>query len=119
MPLQWRNQIWQSLEEGAGERCSEHRFTGLPRWWCIGGELQPSWFRGLQGKNVGLCPQSPTLQAVHEGLPSRREERNGSRCLDVGRGGQRGEEADEDRCQEVGVQLIVSLVGWRETVLVE
>ena len=23
MPLQWRNQIWQSLEEGAGERCSE------------------------------------------------------------------------------------------------
>ena len=23
MPLQWRNQIWQSLEEGAGKRCSE------------------------------------------------------------------------------------------------
>ena len=22
MPLQWRNQIWQSLEEGAGKRCS-------------------------------------------------------------------------------------------------
>ena len=23
MPLQWCNQIWQSLEEGAGKRCSE------------------------------------------------------------------------------------------------
>ena len=23
MPLQWRNQLWRSLEEGAGERCSE------------------------------------------------------------------------------------------------
>ena len=23
MPLQWRNQIWHSLEEGAGKRCSE------------------------------------------------------------------------------------------------
>ena len=23
MLLQWRNQIWQSLEEGAGKRCSE------------------------------------------------------------------------------------------------
>ena len=23
MPIQWRNQIWQSLEEGAGKRCSE------------------------------------------------------------------------------------------------
>ena len=23
MPLQWRNEIWQSLEEGAGKRCSE------------------------------------------------------------------------------------------------
>ena len=23
MHLQWRNQIWQSLEEGAGKRCSE------------------------------------------------------------------------------------------------
>ena len=23
MPLQWRNQIWQSLEEGAGKRCLE------------------------------------------------------------------------------------------------
>ena len=23
MPLQWRNQIWQSLEEGAGKLCSE------------------------------------------------------------------------------------------------
>ena len=22
MPLQWRNQFWQSLEEGAGKRCS-------------------------------------------------------------------------------------------------
>ena len=26
MPLQWRNQIWQSLEEGAGKRCSECAF---------------------------------------------------------------------------------------------
>ena len=23
MPLQWRNQFWQSLEEGAGKRCLE------------------------------------------------------------------------------------------------
>ena len=23
MPFQWRNQIWQSLEEGAGKRCPE------------------------------------------------------------------------------------------------
>ena len=23
MPLQWRKQFWQSLEEGAGKRCSE------------------------------------------------------------------------------------------------
>ena len=23
MPLQWRNRIWQSLEDGAGKRCSE------------------------------------------------------------------------------------------------
>ena len=23
VPLQWRNQIWKSLEEGAGKRCSE------------------------------------------------------------------------------------------------
>ena len=23
MPLQWPNQFWQSLEEGAGKRCSE------------------------------------------------------------------------------------------------
>ena len=27
MPLQWRNQIWQSLEEGAGKRCSEYDGT--------------------------------------------------------------------------------------------
>ena len=29
MPLQWRNQIWQNLEEGAGKRCSEcgNRFS--------------------------------------------------------------------------------------------
>ena len=26
MPHQWRNQIWQSLEEGAGKRCSECEF---------------------------------------------------------------------------------------------
>ena len=26
MPLQWRNQIWQSLEEGAGKRSSECEF---------------------------------------------------------------------------------------------
>ena len=35
MPLQWRNQIWQSLEEGAGKRCSEcdaldHEYVVLP-----------------------------------------------------------------------------------------
>ena len=23
MPLQWRNQVWQSLEKGTGKRCSE------------------------------------------------------------------------------------------------
>ena len=23
MPLQWRNQLWQNLEEGAGKQCSE------------------------------------------------------------------------------------------------
>ena len=28
MPLQWRNQFWQSLEEGAGKRCKECRSTG-------------------------------------------------------------------------------------------
>ena len=27
MPLQWRNQIWQSLEEGAGKRCWECAFN--------------------------------------------------------------------------------------------
>ena len=26
VPLKWRNQIWQSLEEGAGKRCSECGF---------------------------------------------------------------------------------------------
>ena len=26
VPLQWRNQIWQSLEKGAGKRCSESGF---------------------------------------------------------------------------------------------
>ena len=25
--IQWRNQIWQSLEEGAGKRCSECEFA--------------------------------------------------------------------------------------------
>ena len=31
MPLQWHNQIWQSLEEAAGKRCSE---CGVdPVWW--------------------------------------------------------------------------------------
>ena len=27
MPLQWRNYIWQSLEEGAGKQCSECAFS--------------------------------------------------------------------------------------------
>ena len=26
MPLQWRNQFWESLEEGVGKRCSECEF---------------------------------------------------------------------------------------------
>ena len=29
VPLQWRNQIWQSLEEGAGKRCSEFGVDGV------------------------------------------------------------------------------------------
>ena len=32
MPLQWCNQIWQSLEEGAGKRCSECDLNPGPSW---------------------------------------------------------------------------------------
>ena len=34
MPLQRRNQMWQSLEEGVGKRCSEYGGEGDPlsRW---------------------------------------------------------------------------------------
>ena len=30
VPLQWRNQIWQSLEEGAGKRCAECAHAACP-----------------------------------------------------------------------------------------
>ena len=35
MPLQWRNQIWQSLEEGTGKRCSGCEFVsdGYRDWY--------------------------------------------------------------------------------------
>ena len=32
VPLQWHNQIWQSLEDGAGKRCSECDFVCV--WMC-------------------------------------------------------------------------------------
>ena len=42
MPLQWRHQFWQSLEEDAGKRCSEcvrAHVKGTVRWkvWQDGG----------------------------------------------------------------------------------
>ena len=33
MPLQWCNQIWQSLEEGAGKRCSERGTSCVCSGW--------------------------------------------------------------------------------------
>ena len=32
MALQWRSKFWQSLEEGAGKRCSEHGPIYLGPW---------------------------------------------------------------------------------------
>ena len=40
MPLQWSNQIWQSLEEGARKRCSECG-TGLVTSYVFQGVLNP------------------------------------------------------------------------------
>ena len=61
VPLQWRDQIWQSLEEGVGKQCSERASTAVSgessrtagqtpsqdrNWW-------PRWERGFQ-KRQGL-----------------------------------------------------------------
>ena len=32
MPLQWRNQLWQSSEEGAGKRCLECELGDCSEW---------------------------------------------------------------------------------------
>jgi len=61
VPLQWRNQIWQSLEEGAGKRCSEcacHHHS-----LCCSGETG-----GVVGRHraVEVVWSSPCPQAVVE-----------------------------------------------------
>ena len=45
MPLQWRNQFWQSLEEGVGKRCSERATSTSSRSEGGGGGL-----RGMDGR---------------------------------------------------------------------
>ena len=41
MPLQWRNHIWQSLEEGVGKRCSECGLVPNSKHWFTTSFLQP------------------------------------------------------------------------------
>ena len=41
MPLQWLNQCWQSLEEGAGKRCSECGKGPNSKHWFTTSFLQP------------------------------------------------------------------------------
>ena len=55
--LQWRNQIWQNLEEGAGKRCSECAYSPAP-----GNECS----KAVLLKTVGLNPLPvPATQYVH------------------------------------------------------
>ena len=62
MHLQWRNQFWQSLEEGAGERCSvcDLDAASACRWRWL--ELRPARRSGyrhcLYGVNKQQCPYS-------------------------------------------------------------
>ena len=50
MPVQWRYQIWQSLEEGAGKRCSE---CGVGAEAPEGSERRGLWEKGF-GKQRGV-----------------------------------------------------------------
>ena len=50
MPLQWRNQIWQSLDEGAGKRCSECDRGHVGRWPNLLGAPCRSGTRSLLGE---------------------------------------------------------------------
>ena len=92
MPLQGRNQIWQSLEEGAGKRCSEcaldrHPVIGLgdfPSLFLLsniffsphnsrkGGRAGARGRRGVCGRGGrGIVPPTPKLQTlVYDILPS-------------------------------------------------
>ena len=55
MPLLWRNQFWQSLEEGAGKRCSECGLTMVTMW--------------MHDRYVpGFMPSKRILRRLHKGL---------------------------------------------------
>ena len=56
MPLQWRNQFWQSLEEGAGKRCWEcDRFLNLP-FWCGAVRVKPEVEPAMRSR--ARCPRA-------------------------------------------------------------
>ena len=64
VPLQWRNQFWQSSEEGAGKRCSECAWTSV----CVGlGNIQRAgWkFLGHFKRHYGSEISSESLKRGH------------------------------------------------------
>ena len=57
MPLQWRNQLWQRLEEGAGKRCSECDSSPHPK--------PPSLFGTLPAKSATVCQLRRPLEGAN------------------------------------------------------
>ena len=63
MPLQWHNQIWQSLEDGAGKRCPESPMRSVPSerfgWYDCGIYLAPMHPRKHEAHPLPDTPLSP------------------------------------------------------------
>ena len=56
MPLQWRNQIWQSLEEGAGKRCLECGGMHVGLRWAMSGCMHCAGHEGsVEGAEVSTA----------------------------------------------------------------
>ena len=67
MPLQWRNQFWQSLEEGAGKQCSECGFSPphlhmQPALQCSGFRRSPHGLGSVGQESRGAPSDTATLQ---------------------------------------------------------